>query len=156
MVLDFLAVLRMRRVLEVMFEILASSFKLTELEAEKAAVPELSEVLGVDHQHHVDDGEALIGRVSLEVNVLQIVEHPPQNLTGRDARKKPVAELQGVSIPFMQPVAAVVAGEDFTAVVRIDEELFAGREVLHDEVARHPYSGDWKVQAAGYLDVYRR
>src|SRR5215468_2652606 len=145
----------MGRMLEVMLEILAGPFKLTELKAEKAAVPELNEILGVDHQHHVDDGETLIGSVSLQVNVLQIVEHPPQNLTGRDTRKKPVAELQSVSIPFMQPAAAVVAGKDFTAVVRIDEELFAGSEVLHDEVPRHPDSGDWKVQAAGYLDVYR-
>ena len=60
MVLDCLAVLAVAGLAEIVVEIAGGALKLPELEADKTTVAELFDVVGFDHQHHVDDGQGFV------------------------------------------------------------------------------------------------
>src|SRR5690242_16948696 len=89
-ILDLFAIRGIRRTFDVMFEIADGSAKLPELEAQQAAIAELRDLFRIDHQHHIDDGETFVEGVGLEVNLFQIVQHPPEDLPVRDASEHPL------------------------------------------------------------------
>ena len=60
MVLNLFAVLRVGRVLQVVFEILSGALELPQLQPQQTAIAELDEVFRIDHEHHVHDQQTFV------------------------------------------------------------------------------------------------
>src|SRR5712691_4495856 len=127
-----------------MFQIANGTFKLSKLEAKKAAITELRDFFRVDHQHHVDNRERFIKGMRFQINLFQIVQHAPENLPIRDTRQKAFIEFDGIAVSFKKPFAAIVTRQDLAAIEGIEKKFFPPVRIFHDEVAWHSHSDNWK------------
>ena len=94
--------------------------------------------------------------MGLEINLFQIVQHPPEDLPVRDASEHPLVEFNRITVLLVNAIAAVVSSQNFAAVERIQEELLRAVGVLDDEVPGHPDSDNRKFQAPRHFHINRR
>jgi len=131
MTLDLFAVGGSRGMAKVVFEIANGPSELPKLKTKKTAIAKLRDFFGIDHEHHVYNGKPFVKRVGLQINLLQVVEHAPQNLPIGDPCQKALVELDGISILLMEAIPAIFARQDLAAIKRIEKEFLPPVRVLH-------------------------
>lgn len=142
----------LRALPEVGLPIEGGAVKIAEVGEDEPPIADLGVVVRIQEEESLHDLQRLLPRLALEVDRLEVVEHPGQELPRRDRGEVLLPEFGRPAQDAGDQLLAAFGREDRAAVERIEEDPALSRLEADDEVRGEPDAVNGQPQAPADLD----